>query len=144
MHFSACAVILPRHANHALIRVCQLNSCLRASSAEYRCKQFGPRSGPTKRRGRSRSELFDILIVFLKYFFETVNCTPAGVHYNHCASPSVHVQLVKMPILKKSHHMTKRMQNYPVCKKLTVLPCVWTCCLNAVPVSFPLGTISRI
>ena len=38
--------------------------CLPVSSADNVCKQFGPRSG---------SKLFDILIVFLKDFFQKVN-----------------------------------------------------------------------
>ena len=33
-------------------------------------EQFGPRSGPTKRRAWSGSKLFDSLMVFLKEFFE--------------------------------------------------------------------------
>ena len=33
------------------------------------CKQFGPRSGPTKRRTWSGSKPCDTLMVFLKYFF---------------------------------------------------------------------------
>ena len=36
-------------------------------------KQFGPRSGPTNRRAWSGSKLFDILMVFLKEFFQKVN-----------------------------------------------------------------------
>ena len=36
------------------------------------CKQFGPRSGPTERRSRSGSKLFDTLIVFLKEFSKKV------------------------------------------------------------------------
>ena len=37
------------------------------------CKQFGPRSGPTKRRSWSGSKLFDALMVFLKEIFEKDN-----------------------------------------------------------------------
>ena len=40
------------------------------SSADSLYKQFGPRSGPTERRSRSRSKPFDTLIVFLKEVFE--------------------------------------------------------------------------
>ena len=35
------------------------------TSADSLCKQFGPRSGPTRRRSISRPELFDSMIVFL-------------------------------------------------------------------------------
>ena len=50
-----------------------LTHCLPETSADDLCKQFGPRSGPTKRRARSVSKLFDNLIVFLKEFFEKVD-----------------------------------------------------------------------
>ena len=40
------------------------------SSADNFCKQLGPRSGPTERRSWPGSKLFDILMVFLKEFFE--------------------------------------------------------------------------
>ena len=43
------------------------------SSADKFCKQFGPRSGQTKRRACSRSYLFDTQMVFLKEFFEKVD-----------------------------------------------------------------------
>ena len=43
------------------------------SIADNFCKQFGPRSGPTKRRAWSRSKLFDTLMVFLKEFFDNKN-----------------------------------------------------------------------
>ena len=36
------------------------------------CKQFGHRSGPNACRAWSGSKLFDILMVFLKEFFEKV------------------------------------------------------------------------
>ena len=42
-----------------------LTQCLLVSSADSLCKQFGPRSGPTKCRAT--------LIVFLKEFFEKVD-----------------------------------------------------------------------
>ena len=38
-------------------------------SADKFCKQFGPRSGPTKCRARSRDNLFDTQMVFLKELF---------------------------------------------------------------------------
>ena len=44
--------------------------CLLVSSAHNLCKQIGPRSGPTKRRAFSGSNLFDTQMVFLKEFFE--------------------------------------------------------------------------
>ena len=44
--------------------------CLRVSSADNLCKQFGPWSGPTKCRAWSRSKLFDTLIVLLKFFLK--------------------------------------------------------------------------
>ena len=39
-------------------------------SADNLCKQFGPRSGPTKRRARSGSRMIDTLVVFLKQYSE--------------------------------------------------------------------------
>ena len=42
-------------------------------SADNLCKQFGPRSGPTKCRVLSGSKLFDTLMVFLIEFFEKVD-----------------------------------------------------------------------
>ena len=50
-----------------------LNLCLPVSSADNLGKQLGPRSGPTNRRACSGSKLFDILMVFLKEFFQKVN-----------------------------------------------------------------------
>ena len=47
--------------------------CLLVSSADDLCKQFGPRSGPTKCRAWSGSKLFDTLMIFLKEFFKKVN-----------------------------------------------------------------------
>ena len=41
--------------------------------ADNFCKKFGPRSGATQCRAWSGSKLFDILMVFLKEFFETVD-----------------------------------------------------------------------
>ena len=41
-------------------------------SADNFCKQFGPRSGPTKRRACSGSKLYDTLMVFLKEFFKKI------------------------------------------------------------------------
>ena len=46
---------------------------LLVSSADTFCKQFGPRSGPTRCWVYSVSKLFDILIVFLKEFFKKKN-----------------------------------------------------------------------
>ena len=43
------------------------------SSADNACKQFGPRSGPTKCRASSGSKLIDILVEFLKEFFKKVD-----------------------------------------------------------------------
>ena len=43
------------------------------SSADNLSKQFGPRSGPTKRRTWSGSKLFDLLIIFLIEYFEKVD-----------------------------------------------------------------------
>ena len=42
-------------------------------SADNLCKQFGPRSGPTKCRAWSESKLFDTLMVFLKEFFKIID-----------------------------------------------------------------------
>ena len=44
--------------------------CLLVPSAHNLCKQVGPRSGPTKCRARSGSNLFDTQMVFLNEFFE--------------------------------------------------------------------------
>ena len=44
--------------------------CLLVSSADNLCKQIGPRSGLTKRRAWSESNLFDTQMVFLKDFLE--------------------------------------------------------------------------
>ena len=43
---------------------------LLVSSSDNFCKQFGPRTGPTKCEAWSLSKLFDTLTVFLKEFFE--------------------------------------------------------------------------
>ena len=43
------------------------------SSADNLCKQFVPRSGPTKCRAWSGSKLFDTLMVFRKEILEKVN-----------------------------------------------------------------------
>ena len=50
----------------------ELFPCLwrRLSSAGNRCKRFGTRSGPIKRRSRSRSKPFATLNVSKKDFFE--------------------------------------------------------------------------
>ena len=50
-----------------------LTLCLPVSSADNLGEQFGPRSGLTNRRACSGSKLFDILMVFLKEFFQKVN-----------------------------------------------------------------------
>ena len=42
-------------------------------SADNLCKQFGPRSGPTKCRACSGLKLFYTRMVFLKEFFEKVD-----------------------------------------------------------------------
>ena len=47
-----------------------LSLCLLVPSADSLCKQFGPRSGLTKRQVCSGYKLFDSLRVFLKEFFE--------------------------------------------------------------------------
>ena len=46
---------------------------LLVSSSDNLCKQFGPRSGPTKCRAWSGSKLFDTLMVFIKEFFIKVD-----------------------------------------------------------------------
>ena len=46
---------------------------LLVSSADNLCKQFGPRSGLTNCQAWSGSKLFDILMLFLKEFFEKSN-----------------------------------------------------------------------
>ena len=47
--------------------------CLLVMSARNLCKQSGPRSGPTKCRAWSGSNLFDTQTEFLKEFFEKVD-----------------------------------------------------------------------
>ena len=42
---------------------------LSLSSADNLYNQFAHRSGPTERRARSGSKLFDTLMIFLKSFF---------------------------------------------------------------------------
>ena len=49
---------------------CHINPLLPVSSDENLCKQFGTRSGLTKRLARSGPKLFDTLSVFLKYLIE--------------------------------------------------------------------------
>ena len=68
-----------------LLFPCQLRLLLPVDNL---CKQFGPRSGPTKCQSWSGSKLFDTLIVFLKDF------------------------------LFKSADDHKSMKNYPACKEL--------------------------
>ena len=69
--------------------------CLVVSSADYLCKQFGPRSGTTKRRARTGSKPLDTLVVFLIFFL--------------------------MLILKKTtQHTTNNMNNYSACKETTI------------------------
>ena len=41
-------------------------------SADYLCKQFGPRSGPIECLSIPGSKAFDTLIVFLKEFYEKI------------------------------------------------------------------------
>ena len=50
-----------------------LTLCLLVSPADNLCKQFGPRSGPTKCQAWSGYKLFDTLMVLLKEFFENVD-----------------------------------------------------------------------
>ena len=54
-------------------QISPLTLYLQVLFADYFCKQFGPRSGRTKRQAWSASNLFDTLIVFLKELFEKVN-----------------------------------------------------------------------
>ena len=68
------------------LQLVSLSLCLPVWSADT-CslgKQFGPRSG---------SKLFDILMVFMKYFFQKVN-------------------------FEKNQQRTKNMKNYPICNEL--------------------------
>ena len=50
-----------------------VNFYLLVSSADNLCKQFGPRSGPTKCRACSGTKLFGTLMVFLKDIFLKVD-----------------------------------------------------------------------
>ena len=58
-----------KNVNSAHIKL-RLTLYLLVSSANNFCKQFGSRSGPTKRRTWSGSKLCDTLLVFLQEFFE--------------------------------------------------------------------------
>ena len=62
------------------------------TSSDNLCKQFVPRSGPTERRTRPGSKLFDTLKVFLKVIFENID-------------------------LKRKSANDKRLQFYPVGKE---------------------------
>ena len=62
-------------------------------SADKFCKQFGPRSGPTKCRALSESNLFDSLMVFLKEFSQKID-------------------------FEKTQQTTKIHENLPECKAL--------------------------
>ena len=78
----------------------RITYCLLVPSAYNICKQFGPRSHPTKCRAWSGSKLFDTLTVFLNEFFE------------------------KVDFKKKlaDNKLKKACKNYPVCKELK-----WKC-----------------
>ena len=82
---------------------------LLASSADNFCKQFGPRSGPTKCRALSGSKLFDTLMVFLKEFFKKVD-------------------------FEKYQQTKKKMKNFPGDKELnfTLNPLDW----STMPIGF--------
>ena len=75
-----------------------LTLCLPVSSADNLGKQFGPRSGPTNRWARSGSRLFDILMVFLKDFFQKVNFEKISRRQKHEQLPSM--QCVKECLYK--------------------------------------------
>ena len=66
-------------------------------SADSLCKQFGPKSGPTKTKCRawSGSKLFDLLMVFLKEFCEKVD-------------------------FEKNRQMTKKRENFPSMQRVNV------------------------
>ena len=70
-----------------------LSLCVLMSSADDLCKQFGPRSGPTKCRAWSGSKQFDTLMVFPKEFFEKVD-------------------------FEKNQQTAKNHENCPACKEL--------------------------
>ena len=74
-HFNKFSVIYQHEMNIYPFRFLQLswNFDLLVSSADNFCKQFGPRSGPTKCRAWSGSNLFDTQMVFKKEFFEKVD-----------------------------------------------------------------------
>ena len=57
----------------AMSLIKHITSTYLTSSADYLCKQFRPRSGPTKCRAWSGFKLFDTLMVFLKEFFWKVD-----------------------------------------------------------------------
>ena len=56
-----------------MIYMYELTLGILVSSADSLCKQFGPRSGPTKCQVRSGSKQFDSLMVFLKEFFQKID-----------------------------------------------------------------------
>ena len=81
MRKSARVFVICKQQKQDLLIVCIYQSndlvgvtlCLLVSCADNFCKQFGPRSGPTKFRARSGFKLFDTLIIFLREAFEKVD-----------------------------------------------------------------------
>ena len=73
MEFKFCSLESRKLPN--LLELSSLTLSLLTSSADNLCKQFVPRSGPTKHQPRSGSKLFDPLMIFLKVhvFFEKVD-----------------------------------------------------------------------
>ena len=60
------------HSLYKFLVYKRLTLYLPVSSADNLCKQFGPRSVPTKCQALSESNLFNTLMVFLKEFFKKV------------------------------------------------------------------------
>ena len=58
---------------------CFVLICLPAMSADNLCKQFGPRSGPTKCQARSGSKLSDIPMVLIKSSIQSIIIKCEGI-----------------------------------------------------------------
>ena len=77
-------VLIAYASNRSCIPLYQL-----VSSAYILFKQFGPRTGPTRRQAWSRSKLFDTLMVFIIYFFfKKDKFWEKGNQWQQLASPS--------------------------------------------------------
>ena len=76
--------------------------CQPVPSADNLCKQFGPRSGPTKCRARSGSKLFDFMLLFLKEFLETL-ILKKNVNDRGACKITQHARVKRQEMLKMHH-----------------------------------------